>query len=81
MGGARCSSETECTVTGSIKFDPDVQTQSHTVAASPKLDEVRIERVQPGFTRCSSAAARTVVKKKFWLEFFNDCASNFRRCG
>ena len=26
-------------VTGSIKFDPDVQAQSHTVAASPKLDE------------------------------------------
>ena len=37
-------------VTGSIKFDPDVQTQSHTVAASPKFDEAS-DAIQPGFTR------------------------------
>src|SRR5437762_11903804 len=34
-------------VTGSIKFDPDVQAQSHTVAASAKLDEGRSNAFSP----------------------------------
>src|SRR5213596_294509 len=34
-------------VTGSIKFDPDVQAQSHTVAATPKLDEGRSNAFSP----------------------------------
>jgi hypothetical protein len=35
-------------VTGSIEFDPDVQTQSHTVAASPKLDGGGSNAFSPG---------------------------------
>ena len=65
-------------VTGSIKFDSDVQAQSHTVAARPCGTR---SRTSARIHSCSSVAARTVVKKKSWPEFFFGCASNFRRCG